>query len=366
MTRESLSNRDWLRIVDSLGGEAFLNHSGRETKAFLRARVVTSAVDLLRLVLSYCLSSGGLRGAAAWASAVGLANMTDVALLYRLRQCGTWLERLVARALEQRTPAPAQGRLIRIVDGSIVPKAGRSARKKNQVWRIHAAFDLPLERFGAFELTDEKGGEQIDRLPVVTGEIRIGDRAYMQPERIAAVIEAGGDIVVRAPWSNLAGLDAEGKPLDLIAVLREAAPKGGLDRPIFVKRKGKPALALRLVACKKAPQAAEAARREARRAALKHGHTISKATLEAADFVIIVTSLSHETYSTADILDLYRLRWRIELGFKRLKSLIGLAGPPGVDQRSAKPWILAHLLAILLLEPFVDELEDSPRWPIAA
>jgi hypothetical protein len=172
--------------------------------------------------------------------------------------------------------------------------------------------------------------------------------------------------VVRAPWSNLAGLDAEGKPLDLIAVLREAAPKGGLDRPIFVKRKGKPALALRLVACKKAPQAAEAARREARRAALKHGHTISKATLEAADFVIIVTSLSHETYSTADILDLYRLRWRIELGFKRLKSLIGLAGPPGVDQRSAKPWILAHLLAILLLEPFVDELEDSPRWPIAA
>ena len=99
MTRESLSNRDWLRIVDSLGGEAFLNDSGRETKAFLRPRVVTSAVDLLRLVLSYCLSSGGLRGAAAWASAVGLANMTDVALLYRLRQCGTWLERLVARAL---------------------------------------------------------------------------------------------------------------------------------------------------------------------------------------------------------------------------------------------------------------------------
>jgi hypothetical protein len=31
--------------------------------------------------------------------------------------------------------------------------------------------------------------------------------------------------------------------------------------------------------------------------------------------------------------DLYRLRWRIELGFKRLKSLIGLKGPPGFDER---------------------------------
>ena len=51
-------------------------------------------------------------------------------------------------------------------------------------------------------------------------------------------------------------------------------------------------------------------------------------------------------------------QWDIELGFERLKSLIGLAGPPGVDERSAKPWILAHLLVILLLEPFIDELED--------
>ena len=31
-------------------------------------------------------------------------------------------------------------------------------------------------------------------------------------------------------------------------------------------------------------------------------------------------------------------------------------------KRSAKPYLLAHLLIILLLEPLVDELEDSPRW----
>ena len=65
---------------------------------------------------------------------------------------------------------------------------------------------------------------------------------------------------------------------------------------------------------------------------------------------------------TADILALYRLRWRIELAFKRLKSLVGLRGPPGIDARSARPCVLAHLLMILLLEPLVDELEDSPRW----
>jgi hypothetical protein len=66
------------------------------------------------------------------------------------------------------------------------------------------------------------------------------------------------------------------------------------------------------------------------------------------------------------VLDLYRLRWRIELAFKRLKSLIGLKGPPGIGERSAKPWILAHLLMILLIEPLACELEDSPRMASAA
>ncbi len=82
--------------------------------------------------------------------------------------------------------------------------------------------------------------------------------------------------------------------------------------------------------------------------------------------MILVTSLKPEAFPTADVLALYRLRWRIELGFKRLKSLIGLKGPPGVDERSTRPYVLAHLLVILLLEPIVDEFEDSPRLPAAA
>jgi len=57
----------------------------------------------------------------------------------------------------------------------------------------------------------------------------------------------------------------------------------------------------------------------------------------------------------------HRLRWRIELAFKRAKSSIGLAGPPGFREASAEPWVLAHLPIIFVLEPFVDELEDSAR-----
>jgi hypothetical protein len=360
MTRESLVNQDWEGVVARLGGAAALEQSARDTKAFLRARAIATAVDLLRLILAYCLSDRGLRSTAAWATAVGLANLSNVALLQRLRRCGDWLAFLVGEALVAATPQASRGRLIRIIDATTVPKAGAAAKKGNKLWRIHSAFDLPHERFGHFALTDQHGGETLDRIPVVKGEIRIADRAYMQPDRIAVVLEQGADVLIRAGWRNARWLDAKGEPVDLLAEFRKAAESGVIDRPIFIGRKNGEPLALRLVAVKKSSQAAEAARRQARRKAREHGHTISKGTLEAADWVILVTSLAPEAFSTADVLALYRLRWRIELGFKRSKSLIGLKGPPGPDDRSARTYVLAHLLIILLLEPLVDGLEDSP------
>lgn len=366
MTHESLVNRDWQNVVRGLGGAEGIEASARETKAFLRARVVESAVDLLRMILAYCLGERGLRSTAGWAASIGLVDISNVALLYRLRQCGDWLAVLVGHALATAVPAASRGRLIRIIDATTVPKVGTLAKTKNRLWRVHGAFDLPSERFGFFELTDEKGGETLDRIPVVKGEIRIGDRAYLQPDRMASVLDAGADILVRAGWKNARWLDADGKLVDLLAEFRKRAAHGVIDRPIWIARKCGSALALRIVAVKKPAQAAEAAKRKVRRDARKGGHQISKGTLAAAEWVILITSLEPQTFPTADVLALYRLRWRIELGFKRLKSLIGLRGPPGTDERSARPYVLAHLLVILLLEPLIDEFEDSPRLPAAA
>jgi hypothetical protein len=255
--------------------------------------------------------------------------------------------------------------LIRIIDATTVPKKGPDARKNNELWRIHSAFDLPDERFGHFEVTDQRAGETLDRITVVKGEIRIADRAYLQPDRMAKVIDAGADVVIRAGWKSARWVDKAGNAIDVVAELRDATADL-VDRPIWIERKCGALLAVRLVAIRKPQQAAEAARRKARREAQRGGHTVSKQTLDAADWVILITSLKPEDFTAADVLALYRLRWRIELGFKRLKSLIGLKGPPGTSESSARPHILAHLLTILLLEPLVDELEDSPRLAEAA
>src|SRR5882724_6519425 len=343
MRHGSLVNEDWTKVVERLGGAESLKVTARETKAFLRAREIPNAVDLLRLIMAYCLGEWGLRSTAAWAASVGLVDISNVAVLYRLRQCGNWLAMLVGQALADAAPQASRGRLIRIIDATTVPKSGPDARKNNELWRIHSAFDLPQERFGHFELTDQQAGETLDRIPVVKGEIRLADRAYVQPDGMARLIEAGADLVIRAGWKSARWLDGEGNVVDLVAELKESV-RGLIDRPIWIKRKRGAPLALRLVAVKKPAQAAAAARRKARRGAQQGGHQLSQQTLDAADWVILVTSLKPKDFATADVLALYRLRWRIELAFKRLKSLIGLKGPPGTDERSARPHVLAHLL----------------------
>jgi hypothetical protein len=357
----SLVNEDWGSVVARLGGVAALAAGARDTGAFVRPRKIRTAVDLLRLTLAYCLSEMGLRLTAAWGAALGLADLSNVALLGRLRNMEGWLVRLVGEALSADRPAAAQGRLIRVVDATTVPQAGAKVRGWQGLWRLHGAFDLPTERFGFVELTDERGGERFDRAPVMTGEIRIGDRAYAQPDRLARVIEGGGDVLVRTGWNNLRWLAADGERFDLIATLRAGGARGVVDQPVWVGRTGRPPLALRLVAFAKPADAAEAARRRAREAARKGGHQVTQETLYAAGWVILVTSLVPEDFSTQDIGALYRVRWRVELAFKRLKSLAGLKQPPAKDPQLAKAHVLAHLLIALLIEPRLGELGDSPR-----
>jgi hypothetical protein len=366
MTPESLVSQDWHSVVARLGGAETLKTTARETKAFLRGREIKTAVDLLRLILAYCLGERGLRLTVAWAASIGLVDISNVALLQRLRNCGDWLTLLIGQVLARAAPAASGGRLIRIIDGTSVPQAGSAAKRENRLWRFHCAFDLPRERFGHMELTDEREGERLDRIPVIKGEIRLGDAAFLQPDRMAHVLDHGGDFLVRAGWRNARWLDARGRQINIIAVLRQARDRGVIDQPIWIGRKGGAPLRVRLVAVKKPPQAAAAARRKARRNAQREGYQLSKKALIAAEWVIVVTSLKPEEFTTEDILALYRLRWRIELAFKRLKSLVGLKGPPGFNKRSAKPYLLAHLLMILLLEPLIDEFEDSPRLAQAA
>ena len=75
---------------------------------------------------------------------------------------------------------------------------------------------------------------------------------------------------------------------------------------------------------------------------------------------MLVTSLDPQEYPADRIAALYRLRWQVEIAFKRLKSLLDFSRLPARDPSLARTWLLAKLLMALLLENLDQDFLDSP------
>jgi IS4 transposase len=77
--------------------------------------------------------------------------------------------------------------------------------------------------------------------------------------------------------------------------------------------------------------------------------------------MILATSLPQGGYSAKVVLAVYRLRWQIELAFKRLKSLLHIDRLPTWSERESRSWLYAHLILALLCDDLSqDILEASP------
>ncbi|WP_277751915.1 transposase [Dankookia rubra] len=89
-------------------------------------------------------------------------------------------------------------------------------------------------------------------------------------------------------------------------------------------------------------------------------------TVQATGYLMLVTSLPAEV-PAADVLEAYRLRWQVELAFKRLKSLLGIGRLPVRSEALARSWLFAHLIMALLIEDASKELlTPHPQQPATA
>jgi hypothetical protein len=61
-------------------------------------------------------------------------------------------------------------------------------------------------------------------------------------------------------------------------------------------------------------------------------------------------------------LEWYRLRWQIELVFKRLKSLAELGHLAKHDERSVRSWLYGKLLVGLLTQKLIRTGRDISPW----
>ena len=348
----------WEDIVARLGGAAALDALARRYGAFQRPRRVKSATDLLRLMLAYAPGGRSLRVTAAEAGAQGIAEICDVSLLERFRGCADWLTAL-CEGLLPGGDRPAGGgfeQKVHLIDGSRIEGPGKTC------WRLHFCYDAGQQRIASFAVTPLAQGEKLDRVTIRPGEIVIADRGYPQPDGLRQARQAGADVLVRLTWNSLNLRDASDKPVDWLKLFAAASRTGSVDVPVTVhKPRGRfEPLALRLVIVPKPPEMVARARKKASNTARKNGHRVAPRTIKAAEYLILITSLDATAFPPERLAILYRVRWQIELAFKRLKSILRLDRLPAKDPDLARAWITAHLLLALLIDDTAAEMAESP------
>lgn len=370
MTHISFIDTEFGELLSRLPAGLDLDVSARESGALVRRRCVKDAASLLRLALGYAVCGLSLRGAAAWAEVGAVARLSDVALLNRLRRSAAWLGEIVAAILSARmaespgsSPGQAPGtgaeRRVRLVDATTLSCSG--SRKTD--WRVHVGFRLgPRPRIEQLELSDGRGAESLDRFVCGRGDIVIGDAGYAKAQDLARLDATGAAFIVRTGWNAVRLRTPDGAPLDLFAVLKGVPERGMAEvaAAIALDRAGTQLLPVRLVILGKSAEEAARARARARRKSRKQGKTPKKETLQAAGYIVLLSSLDDLDFPAADVLELYRLRWQIELVFKRLKSLLHLDQLPARDPDLARCWIYAKIIAALLLEDMSGQVLDSP------
>jgi hypothetical protein len=334
---------------------------GRETKAFRRARGVRSATDLLRLALAWGPGGYSLQRVVAWAGVRGIAEMTDEALTQRLHGMVPFLQAVTSHLLIPLTPAPCwHGRVLRVSDSTSLSKPA----SKGTDWRIHGVYDLACGGFSHLELTDCHGGEALDRGRPVAGEIRIADRGYANApawQRFCEAREGQADDIVRMRWNTVRLVDEANQPVDLCKRLQALPPETETHELAVRVQSGKrqAPVPIRLVVRRHTPEAIVAAHKRLRQQASRKQTSLDDRSLIAAGFLVLATSLPGADFPAAEVLAVYRLRWQIELAFKRLKSLLHIDKIRTKTEAGTRCWLYAHLIVALLGDDLSQDFLES-------
>ena len=362
---EELMAEDW-RVIERFLPDGW-EEKAEELGAWRRLRCFGSKEALLRTLLIHIALGCSLKETAARASEAGFADVSAVALFKRLKKCGEWLRWLASGVMEKWLVSSGHGfhpsdLPLKIIDGTTVQEPGA----KGTSWRVHYAIRLPSMTCEEFKVTSPKEGESLRHFSVKPGDVCVVDRGYSYRGQIASVVAKGGDVVAGTGLTNLPSFNSRGRPFNVLAHIRRLRNGEVGDWDVWFEHEDT-VVKGRICAVRKSLAARKAARARCLKDNGKKGRKVKHETLEAAEYVIVYTTL-HHGFTGETVLEFYRSRWQVELAFKRLKSILGLGNLKKFDPEAARAWLHGKLLVAALIEALIAAGSTFSPWgfPIGA
>lgn len=332
--------------------------------ALKRLRKDKSPENLLRTLLIHLGCGHSLRETVVRAREAGIADLSDVALLKRLRKSKDWLYAMCVALFQERGVALSLGNdfQVRAFDATLIKEPG----KTGSLWRIHYSVSLPSLSCDFFKLTATEGtgtGESFSQFAIQAGDYILADRGYSTAYGIDYVSSRNAYVTVRVNTQVLRLKDANGNTFDLLEAVK-SIQRTGVSRgwEVAVFNQNNSPVKGRLCVVRKTAQAIKLAQDKIRRKASKNGRKTKPDTLEYAKYIILFTTFPGNEFSPSNVLEWYRIRWQVELVFNRFKSLAQLGHLPKYDDESAKAWLYGKLFVALIVEKLITHASSISPW----
>lgn len=209
--------------------------------------------------------------------------------------------------------------------------------------RIQVAYDLISEQFIKFEIETYSKNDQkaAPDLELQEKDLILRDRGYLTTNEIIRHKKAGADFIFRHSFKMLY-LDKETyQTIDLYKLLKS---KQNID--MEVRLNSNPEIIVRIVADPVTQEIADIRKHKAK----KELKNVSGSYLKLLDWSIFITSLKQENADFKTLLDLYSLRWKIEIIFKNWKSNLKFDKIQNVSSTQLKILLRSRLLIIILIQ----------------
>ena len=335
--------------------------AAKTEKALIRGRNIKTPEELLRLNFLY-QTYGGSYGLTAALTQISenQEGLNKTAVEKRIVNSADWLKWLCENLSRQEgfivePPEYLNGYRVNVVDASdYACKGSRGAE-----FRFHYMMNLFTLNTTEMYFTKASEGETLTRYTQIKeNDIIIADRGYCSIKEIRHVLAHKGNYVLRMRSNSFHLYQEDGTKFDLTEELKkDYTPGRKINMPLLIKS-GKERIPVRVCAIAKSDKDV----RKSERHMKKSNHNrrpLSELQTVWSHFVVVVTSLE-DKFSTTQILELYRMRWQIELVFKRFKSIFGGREFTARKEKSVKAWFYGKFLIAIICETLAKKGRFSP------
>ena len=170
----------------------------------------------------------------------GIASISDVALLKRVKAAGEWLCWMAEQLMDSWAHPRIYGVLghemrIRIIDGSTVQEPGSTGTS----WRIHYSLGFPSLNCDEVHITAPNIGESFKLFSVNRGDLFLGDRGYANRGNVNHVVKGGGEVLIRINLTTLPVVDPLGASFPILERLRTLSGTKLGDWDVLISHEGR-------------------------------------------------------------------------------------------------------------------------------